>query len=539
MKTAIKSATKNNNSENRVLVFMPTGRDAALVCSTLEKAGVKAQPCADADELTSEMAAGAGTILLAEEGLGSGTLEKIAESIDAQPVWSDLPIVLFAGGSQHIELLISTVATRLNATIIERPIRIPILISTVQGALRARQKQYQSRDFLNQLEEADRQKDLFLATLSHELRTPLNSILGWIQLLKVEDTGKKIDLRHALNVIERNARTQSEMISDILFVSRIITGKLKLNSKPLEVAAVVETTIEILRPALDAKKINLHTDFETNLPIIIGDADRLQQVFWNLLSNAIKFTPENGSIELRIKTENSIVQIQIKDSGQGISAEFLPYVFERFRQADSSYTRQIGGLGLGLAIVRHLVELHGGTVSAESAGENQGASFTVNLPVAAAESKLILEDENSPNKMGCNESNAPQTLRILLVEDDEDSREMLQTMFEQSGMKITGVSSAAEAVEIIQQIRFDVLISDIGLPNEDGYDLIGKIRQLPPEKGGLTPAIALTGYVSVQDRHHAFDVGFQEHLSKPVDIDELLELVKRLTDSEDKNSIEV
>ncbi len=517
---------ENNNTENRVLVFMPTGRDATLVCSTLAKAGIDAQSCADSDELAREMAVGVGAVLLAEEGLRNGTLEQLSEAFDAQPVWSDLPIVLFAGGGQHIEILIATVATRFNATIVERPIRIPILISAVQGALRARTRQYQSRNLLNQLEEADRQKDLFLATLSHELRTPLNSILGWIQLLKVEDSTKHIDQKHALAVIERNARVQAEMISDILFVSRIITGKLKLNFNPLDVAAVVQTAIEVLRPAFDAKEINLQVDCAANLPIVEGDADRLQQVFWNLLSNAIKFTPDGGHIEARISSENQHVKIEIKDSGQGINLEFLPYVFERFRQADSSYTRQIGGLGLGLAIVRHLVELHGGTVSVESAGENLGAVFTVVLPAASA--PQIISENKDQEVLPVIEKSTLPTLRILLVEDDVDSREMLKTMFEQSGMEITDVGSAAEAVEAVQRIKPDVLISDIGLPNEDGYELIGKVRKLSPELGGLTPAIALTGYVSLQDRHHAFDVGYQKHLSKPVDIDELLELVKEL-----------
>lgn len=527
---------EDKNPENRVLVLMPTGRDAALVCATLEKAGIGAKACAASTELIEEMKTGAGAVLLAEEGLAGGTLEKLAAAFDAQPVWSDLPIVVFAGEERHIEILISTIATRFNATIVERPIRIPILISAVQGALRARQRQYQSRNLLNQLEEADRQKDLFLATLSHELRTPLNSILGWIQLLNVEDSEKKIDLKHALAVIERNARTQSEMISDILFVSRIITGKLKLNCKLIDIASAARTTIETLRPAIDAKKLKLKTNFEQNLPIVEGDADRLQQVFWNLLSNAIKFTPDEGIIEVTVKTANSTVEIQIKDSGQGIKPEFLPYVFERFRQADSSYTRQIGGLGLGLAIVRHLVELHGGSVNVESAGENQGAVFTVVLPIAD-QSKFVTDENQKESEMPVSDAmKNPKILKILLVEDDEDSREMLKIMFEQSGMEITGVSSAAEAVEALPKIKPDVLISDIGLPNEDGYQLIGKVRRLSPEQGGLTPAIALTGYVSVQDQNHALNVGFQEHLSKPVDIDELLELVKKLTDTDGENS---
>lgn len=431
-------------------------------------------------------------------------------------------------------MLLESVGTRFNATIVERPIRITMLVSAVRGALRARQRQYESRNLLNQLKESDRQKDLFLATLSHELRTPLNSILGWIQLLNVEDSQNRIDPKHALAVIERNAQAQAEMIADILFVSRIITGKLKLNSKPLDVVSAAQTAIDTLRPQVVAKNINLQTAFDADLPLIEGDGDRLQQVFWNLLSNAAKFTPPAGRIEIRIKQSASNVKIEVRDSGQGIKAEFLPYVFERFRQADSSYTRQVGGLGLGLAIVRHLVELHGGTVSVESAGEHHGASFVIVLPVAAEHLKSFEEIPHVEAAPTLEDMKSPPNVRVLLVEDDEDSREMLKTMFEQNGMETAGVNSAAEALEILPTFKPDVLISDIGLPDEDGYELIGKIRQLSPAQGGLTPAIALTGYVSPQDRDRAFQVGYQKHLSKPVDIDELLALVKELAGSNEK-----
>ncbi|HLM59587.1 MAG TPA: histidine kinase dimerization/phospho-acceptor domain-containing protein, partial [Pyrinomonadaceae bacterium] len=244
--------TENNHLENRVLVLMPTGRDAALVCATLGKAEIKAEPCTDTDELTEKINSGAGAILLAEEALKKETVERLSELFNEQPLWSDLPIVLFAGNAQNAEKLAATVGAQFNATIVERPIRIPILVSTVRGALRARERQYQSRDLLHQLEESDRQKDLFLATLSHELRTPLNSILGWIQMLNHEESRKRVDEKHALTVIERNARAQSEMISDILFVSRIITGKLKLNLKPTDIVPVVQAAIDILRPALNA-----------------------------------------------------------------------------------------------------------------------------------------------------------------------------------------------------------------------------------------------------------------------------------------------
>lgn len=533
---AMPTTEENKNSEARVLVLMPTGRDAALVCRTLHKADIPAQPCRDARDLEEEVGRGAGAVLLAEKALKNATLESLVETFNRQPIWSDLPIVIFAAGGRNAETLLATVGARLNATIVERPIRITMLVSAVRGALRARGRQYQSCNLLNQLEESDRQKDLFLATLSHELRTPLNSILGWIQMLNGEKSRPYVDEKHALAVIERNARAQSEMITDILFVSRIITGKLELYREPTELLPVVESAIETLRPSLESKQLKLRTGFDVNVGEIEGDPKRLRQVFLNLLSNAIKFTPADGLIEVFVTKKYSRVEIEICDSGQGIKPEFLPFVFERFRQADNSYTRQVGGLGLGLAIVRHLVELHGGTVNVESAGENRGATFTVTLPVSAAEKDApdsAADTGETANPIENSES--PRGVRILLVEDDEDSREMLKIMFEQNKMQVFPAASAAGALELIGQIQPDVLISDIGLPGEDGYELIRKVRQLAPEQGGLTPAVALTGYVSSQDRNLAFDVGYQEHLSKPVDIDKLLELVKNLTAQNNQN----
>lgn len=526
----------NNGLENRVLVFMPTGRDAALVCATLEKADVSAQPCADAKILEKEIAAGAGAVLMAEEGLQNGTLEHLIETFNRQPVWSDLPIVLFAGNAQSSEKLLTTIDTRLNATIVERPIRVTMLISAVRGALRARQKQYQIRDLLNRLEESDRQKDLFLATLSHELRTPLNSILGWIQLLRGKaDT---IDPSHGLEVIERNAKAQSEIISDILFVSRIITGKLTLNLKPIDLIPVVEEAVEVLLPSVQAKNIYLNVVFDPKIKQIKGDHERLKQVFWNILSNAVKFTPPDGQINVRAFVSGAQIEIEISDSGAGIEPEFLPLIFERFSQADSSYTRKVGGLGLGLAIVRHLVEIHGGEVSVASEGLGRGAAFTVKLPALAAQTADFAANGNSGKSAAPIETSKPtEGIHVLLVEDNDDSREMLTVLFAQANLQITAVASAAEALAKLERIKPDILISDIGMPDEDGYALIRKVRQFAPEKGGQIPAIALTGYASLQDRAAALKAGYHEHLSKPVDIDELLKLVKNILDEKDSSKI--
>lgn len=530
------TAMENENLENRVLVFMPTGRDATLVCARLEAAGIYASSCADAKDLEEKISQGAGAVLMAEEALQNGTLEYLVESFNGQPIWSDLPVVLFAGSNaQNSERLLEIVGTRLNATIVERPIRVTMLISAVRGALRARERQYQARDLLNRLEEADHQKDLFLATLSHELRTPLNSMLGWIQLLRNESEDL-VNLNHGLEVIERNARTQSKMISDILFVSRVITGKVELKSETIDLLPIVHAAIDTVLPSIEEKKIKLKTLFDSGINQIRGDADRLQQVFLNLLSNAIKFTPGGGQIEVRATNKNSTVEIEIRDSGQGIKPEFLPFVFERFRQADNSYTREIGGLGLGLAIVRHLIELHGGTVTASSDGLNQGATFAVTLPVCARmeqpkKPKPIFETKANKDERLQKQKGEPiaKNIRVLLVEDNDDSREMLKILLEQLGIETVAARSAAEAFEIITLNPPDILISDVGLPDEDGYELMKKIRQLPREKGGQIPAIALTGYVSLQDRDRALSVGYQAHLAKPLDTDKLLDLVKDFT----------
>ena len=517
---------KSDLKEERVLVLMPTGRDADLVCARLDQAGISAQACDDIMEMAGLVVSGAGAVLLAEEALREGAIEYLVDVLNQQPIWSDLPILLFAASTQTAEVILQAVGTRINATIVERPIRITMLISAVRGALRARRRQYQARDLLAQLEQADRQKDLFLATLSHELRTPLNSMLGWIQLLRGGKLGET-DTAHAISVIERNAQAQADLIADILSVSRVIAGKFTLNTQPVELESVVNGAVDTVRPSIEAKGIHLEILVDPNLTPVTGDPDRLQQVIWNLLSNAIKFTPAEGKVVVRLERANSVVVITVSDTGQGIKAEFLPYVFERFRQADSTYTRQFGGLGLGLAIVRHLVELHGGTVRAESPGEGLGASFIVTLPISSNR-RAAGSVENQPAAQDDEAETLPQTLnnlRVLIVENDTDSREMLVQVLTQFGVNATAVSSVAEALEAIDQTRPDVLVSDIGMPGEDGYDLIRKLRALPAERGGKIPAIALTGYVSSKDRAKSLRTGYQEHIAKPVEPDKLIAII--------------
>ena len=520
---------KSNAGENRVLILMPTGRDAELVRATLAGVGISAEACENPEKLLAAFSDSAGAVLVAEEAIEADALKEFIEALEDQPVWSDLPLIIFSSQGRNAEMLLETLGGRINVTIVERPIRVTMLISAVRGALRARERQYQARDLLLQLEEADRQKDLFLATLSHELRTPLNSILGWIQILR----GREVDAeatKHALEVIERNAHSQSEMISDILFVSRIITGKLEIKREPIDIGTVVNLVVEAIEPSAAAKSIELSVVTDQYEPAPVeGDAERLQQVLLNLLTNAVKFTPDHGRIIVRLQSVGSNISVSVEDNGQGIDPTFLPYVFERFRQADNTYTRRIGGLGLGLAIVRHLVELHGGRASAHSEGKGRGSTFTVTLPTADAgrfaRQPIAARDRGKPfPEIG----KRLEGLTALLVEDDDDSREMLRLALTICGVKVVSVDSAADALAKLEEIRPDFLISDIGLPGQDGYDLIRKLRSRPPSEGGDIPAIALTGYVSVQDRDFALEAGYQEHLPKPVDTNKLIVLLAEL-----------
>ncbi|MEW6736093.1 MAG: ATP-binding protein [Acidobacteriota bacterium] len=378
-------------------------------------------------------------------------------------------------------------------------------------------------------ESANRVKDEFLATVSHELRTPLTPMLGWIKMLCSGRLDQAASAQ-ALEVIERNVRLQAHLVDDLLDVSRIITGKLHLDIRSIELAGVIETTVNILRPTIDTKQINLQMVIEPEVGAIAGDPDRLQQVVWNLLSNAIKFTPKGGQIEIRLERINSKARITVSDTGEGISPEFLPYMFERFRQADSSRTRKYGGLGLGLAIVRHLVELHGGTVHADSLGVGQGAKITVELPLLAITTNrcgLI-----TPHTNACDDVSVAYTpligLRVLVVDDEPDTRELLTRVLTKYGADVKTCASATETLELLPQWQPDVLLADIGMSVEDGYDLIRKVRALQPQSVADVPAAALTAYASSEDRLRALSAGFQVHVSKPVEPNELIAVIAGL-----------
>ncbi len=378
---------------------------------------------------------------------------------------------------------------------------------------------------------ANRIKDEFLAVLSHELRSPLNPILGWSSLLQ----NGKLDqamTKQALTIIERNAKLQAELIEDLLDVSRILRGKLSLSVSPINLASIIRAAIETVRLAAQAKSIHIETILAPEVGLVSGDSTRLQQVVWNLLSNAVKFTSAGGRVEVRLEGVmgerhsqqpiTEFAQITVSDTGKGISADFLPYVFDYFRQADSATTRQFGGLGLGLAIVRHLVELHGGTIQAQSKGDGLGATFTVRLPLMLTQSTVNLESQLSEPSLDLS------GVQVLVVDDDTDTRDFLAFLLEQAGARVIAVTTAEEALTALTQSQPDVLVSDIGMPETDGYMLMRQIRALPPEQGGQVKAIALTAYAGEYDQQQALQAGFQRHVAKPVEPEVLIRAIAQL-----------
>jgi signal transduction histidine kinase len=371
------------------------------------------------------------------------------------------------------------------------------------------------REARREAEAAARSKDEFVATLSHELRTPLNAIFGWVQLLRggALDDGARV---HALEVIERSTRTQTRMVEDLLDVSRMMSGNLRIEPRPVDLAAVVNAAVDAVRPALDAKSLNLVTGLDSEAGPVAGDPERLQQVIWNLLTNAIKFTPRGGRIEVRLERRDSGVQVQVSDSGRGIAPDFVPRVFERFSQAEASSSRSQPGLGIGLALVRHLVELHGGTVQVASDGEGRGATFTVRLPVPATlQGHRAGGPDSHPASPVVDPLRPLSGLHVLAVDDDADARELLRVAFQQAGARVTVADSARAALAALEAVAPSVLVSDIGMPDQNGYELLEQVRAA--EHGSRLPAVALTAYARVEDRDRAIRAGFQLHIAKPID----------------------
>ena len=504
----------------RVLIFAPIGRDASLTAELLSRAGIACQVCHAMNDVCIELARGAGAILLTEEALADPRLDDLADALASQPPWSDISILLFAGSdrSQASLRTLHKLEVLRNVTLLDRPIRTAAVISTVRAALRGRQRQYELRDTLVALqrarldaEHANRLKDEFLATVSHELRTPLNAILGWVAMLR-QARFEPTRVAGILEIVERNAKAQAQLIADVLDISRMISGRVKLELTPVSLARVILDAVDSVRPGAAARAIDLKLDVDEG-PVANADPDRLQQVVWNLLSNACKFTPEGGRIDVALRASRTHATITVADTGVGISSDFLPHVFDRFRQAEQGFTRSHGGLGLGLAIVKQLVEMHGGEATARSDGPGKGAIFDVRLPLARTIPREHRVRQETPS------SELPKVdlsdHSILVVDDDEATRDLMVTLLSQCGAKVRAVGNAPQALQEFDVDIPGLVLADIGMPGEDGLSMIRRIRRRPPARGGLVRAVAISAYARPEDRQAALAAGYDDYLAKP------------------------
>ncbi|PYS73112.1 MAG: hypothetical protein DMF73_06580, partial [Acidobacteria bacterium] len=438
-------------------------------------------------------------------------------------------VALSRGSSRDLEISIGEQTYLINFVPVSHANYVNLYFNNITGRKRAEEERGRllARELAarTEAERANRLKDEFLATLSHELRTPLTAMSGWLAILRGHRLDKKTT-EHAIETIERNTKIQAQLIEDLMDVSRIVGGKLNLEVRPVDLLPLIEAAVEVIRPAADAKGIQIQITPDSFASSVTGDPARLQQIIWNLLSNAVKFTSRGGTIEVILQRSESSAEIVVRDTGIGISEDFLPYVFERFRQAESTLTRSQRGLGLGLAIVRHLVELHGGTVSADSAGAGKGSTFIISLPLTATQTTKANGSLLAAHDLASLDTTAGfdalKGLRILVVEDEPDARELLTLTLRVSGAEVHAVDSAHQALLDLQSFRPDVLLSDIGLPIESGYDLIQKIRALPSDFSKI-PAVALTAFASEKDRQRALAFGFQMHLAKPVEVAALIQ----------------
>jgi signal transduction histidine kinase/CheY-like chemotaxis protein len=520
--------------DQRVLIFAPVGKDAPLTLEVLQRTDLAGSVCQTASELCVEFLRGAAVILLTEEALEDPGIGELMECLRSQPAWSDIPILLFAD-AERSEIYLRTL--RLleglrNVVLLERPIRLGAALSLIRSAMRGRHRQYELRDLLKALadareeaEKANRLKDEFLATLSHELRTPLNAILGWTTMLRDGNVQPRHVMR-ALDTIHRNATAQVQIVNDLLDVSRIVRGNVQLTPKLLPLGPLVTLAIESITPAAEAKGVTIASSLGAQPVFVWADHDRMQQVFWNLLANAVKFTPPSGRVDVSLHVEGSEVRISVADTGTGIAPTFLPHVFERFRQADGSSTREHGGLGLGLSIVRHLVELHGGRMKVDSAGLNQGSTFSVYLPYRQAEQRVPMpapiERRTRARMLDLDGAH------ILIVDDERDARDLMRAMLADTGARISEADSAEEALRVFAEDRPDIMLGDVAMPAQDGYSLMRTLRALPDGEGTRVRAIAVSAYARREDRQQALKAGFNDHVCKPVQADDLFDALERV-----------
>ena len=532
------SATRS--IEERALILAPEGRDGQVIANVLANHGLGALTCDSTLTLVEALRQGAGSSFVTEEALGQD-LDLLRHWIDQQPPWSDFPFTVLVArrSGRRPTRALDTLNALGNVVLLERPLNAETLLTAARSALRARQRQYRGRQHLLAVEQAHRaeeaarddavrarleaeaagrMKDEFLATLSHELRTPLSAILGWTHLLLRPDT--KVDIARGVSIIERNARAQARLIEELLDVSRITSGKVELDRQAVSVPRLLDTALQSIGPAAEAKQVDVAIECDSWAGDVHADADRLQQVLWNLVSNAVKFTPPGGRVRLGCRQLGDNVELFVKDSGVGMPASFVPHAFERFRQAEASESRSYGGLGLGLAIVRELVALHGGSVEAHSDGQGLGATFVVRLPSTRPGAEDVVDRSIRSAAVASHDTasgaarDALAGIRVLVVDDEVDGREMIAALLEGVGAQVQTAASAHEALERLALAPPDVLVSDIGLPKVDGYELMRRIKAAGGDARRL-PAIALTAFARAEDSDKAHAAGFSLHLAKP------------------------
>ena len=535
-------AETQNGRDETILILAPAGRDGELAARFISDASLAANVCSSMEELCDEMVNGAGLVFLTREALTQDALECAAQAIATQPAWSDIPIIVLTsggGGESPIDsAALMAFGNAANVTLIERPVRVMTLLTSIAAALRARRRQYQVRDLLESehealeaAEKANRLKDEFLATVSHELRNPLNVVLGYSEiLLRTPQIGNSPSLRQMTEALKRNAQSQSQLINDLLDLSRLQMGKISLNRETVWLSALIENAVETVRTEADEKNITIVINESNEALFVEGDPLRLQQVTWNLLNNAVKFTPAGGRVNISLTTEGESAVLVIQDSGQGIQPDFLPHVFEMFRQGDATTVRRKSGLGIGLALVRSLVELHGGSVAADSKGTDQGASFTIRLPLRQqTELEPLSQTEILQGRLA--------GMKVLIIDDSEDTIAMLKTLLEIDGANVTSAQTGAEALLIAAAANFDVILSDISMPEMDGFEFLRRLRQIPGKTE--VPVLALTGFGQAEDVARADAAGFASHLTTPLEVESLTDILRGLFQKNEKNGTAV
>ncbi len=517
--------------EQRVLVLAPTGRDAILACQLLSSMDVGSHPCADAAELFREAEAGAGAVIVADEALQPEVTDGLLKVLGDQSPWSDLPLIVFTRSGEDSEWVLEKLVPLGNATILERPVRLSTLVSAVKAALRARRRQYEVRDLLHRQAEADRRKDEFLALLGHELRNPLAAIRN--SLMVLDQVGSRDDQAiRQREVIMRQTRHLVRMVDDLLDVSRVTRGKIILKRRPVDLADVAERCLSELGMAALAESNGLALEVKTEPAMVQGDSVRLEQVVCNLVQNAIKYTPRGGRLVLSVEAREGEAQVRVCDTGIGLSQEAIENIFEPFTQVESSRQHSEGGLGLGLPLVRSLVEMHGGRVEAKSDGPDCGSEFTVHLPLAAEEVRTAvrppapsgtLRDKPAARPARPSQPEEIPGLHVLVVEDNQDGRESLRALLEIWGHKVSEAATGPEGIEKAFSTRPDIALIDIGLPGLDGNEVARRIRSILGSQA--ISLIAMTGYGQPEDRRRALQAGFDYYLVKPVDPAVLIHLL--------------